>query len=161
MIVVSDTSPITNLSAIGCFDLLHALFGEIHLPRQVVDELSAFGQRWPGADEVENADWVHIHEVDNPALLQALLRDLDAGEAAGIVLALNLNADLILIDERDGRHAAERLGLNVVGTVGLLIQGKASGFLMEVRPKLDALREAAGFYLSDSLYHEVLRLAQE
>lgn len=70
MIVISDTSPITNLSAIGCFNLLHSLFDEIHIPRQVMDELHGFGQRWPGADEVEFADWVHVHDVSNVVLLQ-------------------------------------------------------------------------------------------
>ncbi len=161
MIVVSDTSPITNLSSIGCFQLLQVLFGEVHLPRQVRDELSASGHRWPGADEVDTASWVHIHEVGNSALLQTLARDLDSGEAAGIVLALDLHASVILMDERDGRRAAERLGLKTVGTVGLLIEGKSKGFLTDVRSKLDGLRNIAGFYLSESLYQEVLRIAGE
>lgn len=89
------------------------------------------------------------------------MRDLDIGEAAGIVLALDLNADLILMDERDGRHAAARLGLNVIGTIGLLIDAKARGLLTHIRPKLDALREIAGFYMSDALYQEALRLTNE
>lgn len=161
MIVVSDTSPITNLSAIGCLNLLRDLFGEIHLPKHVVDELHAFGQNWPGASEVANAKWIHIHDINDQALLQTLLRDLDAGEAAGIVLALDLKADLIVIDERDGRRAAERLGLKMVGTIGLLIEGKNKGVIDAVRPQLDALREAAGFYLSDALYREVLLVTGE
>ena len=161
MIVVSDTSPITNLSAIGCFDLLQSLFGEIHLPEQVRSELNAFGHRWLGADEIENASWVHIHNVGNSALMQTLLRDLDSGEAAGIVLALELKAQLILMDERDGRRAAERLGITVLGTVGILVEGKERGLLNNVRSKLDALREIAGFYLSDTLYREVLRITGE
>jgi len=91
----------------------------------------------------------------------ALCQDLDLGEAESITLALELKADLILMDERDGRHRAIQLGLKPVGVVGVLLTAKARGNVTEVRPLLDALRQQAGFYLGDSLYKEVLRLAQE
>jgi hypothetical protein len=55
MIVVSNTSPLTNLAAIGQFDLLQALFGELHISTGVVNELSFGGGNWPGATEVETA----------------------------------------------------------------------------------------------------------
>ncbi len=140
---------------------MQQLFGEIHLPQQVKDELNAFGRRWPGADEVDSATWVRIHDVGNSALMQTLLRDLDSGEAAGIILALALNSNLILMDERDGRRAAERLGMSTIGTVGILVESKSKGYLQEVRSKLDGLRDIAGFYLSESLYQEVLRITSE
>ena len=91
----------------------------------------------------------------------ALCQDLDLGEAESITLALELKADLILMDERDGRHRAIQLGLKPVGVVGVLLTAKARGHVTKVRPMLDALRQQAGFYLGDSLYKEVLRLAQE
>jgi hypothetical protein len=161
VIVISDTSPITNLSAIGKFDLLHALFGEVYIPTQVRDELNAFDSSWPGADEIDQASWVHIAEITNLTLFQTLQRDLDAGEAASIVLALELNADVILMDEREGRHAAARVGLEVVGILGILLAAKTQNHIAQVRPLLDALRQDAGFYIDDKLYEEVLRLAQE
>ena len=94
-------------------------------------------------------------------LIMALCQDLDLGEAESIALALELKADLILMDERDGRHRAIQLGLKPVGVVGVLFTAKARGHVTKVRPLLDALRQQAGFYLGDSLYKEVLRLAQE
>lgn len=81
MIVVSNTSPLTNLAAIGHFDLLRRLFGEIHISQGVWEELNAGGLRHPGNQEVENAAWVHRHRVVSQALVHALRRDLDLGEA--------------------------------------------------------------------------------
>jgi predicted nucleic acid-binding protein len=113
MIVVSNTSPLTNLSAIGHFDLLHHLFGEIFIPEGVWSELNAKGKRWPGSLEVENSAWIFRKLVHDQPLVTALERDLDQGEAESIALAIDLKADLVLLDEREARHAARRLGLSI------------------------------------------------
>jgi uncharacterized protein len=161
MIVVSNTSPLTNMAAIGQFDLLRRLYGRLHIARGVWEELNAEGERWPGRDEVATADWIERHEVKNQALVTALQRDLDRGEAESIALALELGANLVLLDEKEGRRAAKRLGLRVVGVVGVLLEAKAGRAVDALRPHLDALRQTAGFYLSKSLYHHALMLAGE
>ena len=161
MIVVSNTSPLTNLAVIGQFGLLQSLYAELHIAHAVWDELSASGKRWPGGDEVATANWIEQHPVQNQALVAALRRDLDRGEAETIALALELDAGLVLLDEQEGRHAAQRLGLRVVGTVGVLLEARASGAIDTVRPHLVALRQTAGFYLSQSLYQYALELAGE
>ncbi len=81
MIVVSNTSPLTNLAAIGQFALFHQLYGRLHIAEGVWEELNARGQHWPGRDEVAAADWIERHTVQNQALVTALRRDLDRGEA--------------------------------------------------------------------------------
>jgi predicted nucleic acid-binding protein len=106
MRVVSNTSPLTNLAAIGQFDLLHELYVEVHIADGVWQELNAREQRWPGRDEVAAANWIERHTVQNQALVTALRRDLDSGEAETIALALELSAGLVLLDEQEGRHAA-------------------------------------------------------
>ncbi len=161
MIVVCDTSPITNLAAIGQLTLLRELFGEIYVPKEVRSELNAYGMHWPGAEEIDQATWVCICEVENAPLFLALQRDLDPGEAASIAVALSMNATLILLDEMDGRRAAQRMGLSVLGTLGVLLSAKSKKLIANVRPLLDALRSDAGFYIGSVLYNEVLRLAQE
>lgn len=95
MIVVSNTSPLTNLAAIGQFHLLRQLYGEIHIPHAVWDELNAQGVAWPGRDAVEAASWVYRDDVKNATAVTALLDDLDRGEAEAILLALELGADLL------------------------------------------------------------------
>lgn len=161
MIVASNTSPLTNLAAIGQFDLLHRLYGQVHIAHGVWEELNAGGKRWPGCGEVAKANWVERHVVQNQALVAALQRDLDRGEAETIALALELDADLVLLDEKEGRHAAQRLGLRVVGVVGILLEARSNGAIDVVRSHLDALRQSAGFYLSASVYQHALSLADE
>ena len=161
MIVVSDTSVLTNLAAIGQFDLLFRLYSSVHVAPGVLAELNAGGKPWPGSKEVDNAEWIRRHEVGNETLVTALRSDLGRGEAESIALALELGADLILLDEREGRHAAQRLGLNTVGIVGILLEAKARGFIGAIRPPLDALRTGAGFYLGEALYLTVLAEAGE
>jgi predicted nucleic acid-binding protein len=161
MIVVSNTSPITNLAAIGQFDLLRQLYAGLHIPDAAWDELGARDKRWPGRDEVSAADWIERHTVQNNTLVLALRRDLHAGEAECIALALELSADLVLMDEQEGRRAAQRLGLRVMGVVGVLLEARAQQAVDGVRPHLDALRQTAGFYLSDAVYEHALSLADE
>ena len=161
MIVVSDTSPLTNLAAIGEFRLLRLLYEKLYIAPTVWQELSAGGKHWPGRADVAAADWIERYPVQNQALVTVLRRDLDRGEAETIALALEINAGLVLLDEREGRRAAQRLELDVVGVVGILLEAKAGGAIDVVRPHLDALRRTAGFYLSGSVYQHALALAGE
>jgi predicted nucleic acid-binding protein len=99
--------------------------------------------------------------VNNKSLVDALRLDLDFGEAETIALAIQLQADLVLLDEQTGRRAAQYLNLTVMGVVGLLMRAKKLGLLDEMRPQFDNLREYAGFYLSQSVYEHALQLADE
>jgi hypothetical protein len=89
----------------------------------------------------------------------ALRRDLDRGEAASIALALGLNADLLLLDERDGRHAAQRLDVQHMGVLGVLLEAKSNGLIEAIKPHLEHLRQTAGFYLNEAIYQKVIDLA--
>lgn len=161
MIVVCDTSPLTNLAAIGRFDLLQRCFGTLYIADAVWDELHAGDARHPGRTEVETESWIRRRSVENRPLVQALRRDLDAGESETIALAIELNAAVALIDEREARRAAARFGIRVLGVLGILLDAKARGYIGRIRPSLDALRNDAGFYLSADLYHRVLDLANK
>ncbi len=114
MIVVSNTSPLTNLAAIRQFELLRLLYAHIHIPEAVREELHSENTQWPGSTDVAAADWVEIHTVRNRSFVHVLQRDLDLGESESIALAVELGSDMVLIDEKEGRHAAQRLGLNVM-----------------------------------------------
>ena len=145
MIVVSNTSPIIALAGIGQLDLLRAVHGEILVPDAVFDEITVAGAGQPGAREVAAAEWIKRRPALDAPLVNALSLELDAGEAQAIALAVEVRADLILLDERRGRRAAQRLGLTIAGTLGVLIAAKDRGVLAHVRPMLDALRADAGF----------------
>lgn len=161
MIVVSNTSPLTNLASISLFPLLKELYGHIYIAEGVWQELNAYGKAWPGSIDVANADWITQFAPKNQQAILALRRDLDRGESETIALALELDADIVLLDERDGRSTAQRFGLNVVGILGILIEGKNNNHVAQVKPHLDALRQQAGFFIHQNLYDQVLKIVNE
>jgi uncharacterized protein len=134
MIVVSNTSPLTNLVAIGQFDLLRQLYGEVQIAAGVLGELKARGRHWPGYDETIRSSWIKQHTIHNHDLIAVLLRDLDEGEAATLALAVELGAELVLMDERDGRRFAQRLNLRPVGVVGIFTRGEKSRIIKPHSP---------------------------
>jgi uncharacterized protein len=116
---------------------------------------------WPGREEVDVATWIVRDRVPESHLLAELMADLGPGESEAIALALELKADLVLLDEKEGRRKAHRVGLRVMGVGGVLLAAKAQRHLAEVRPCLDGLRQIAGFYLSESVYQARLAAAEE
>lgn len=99
--------------------------------------------------------------MSNRELVLALIRDLDQGEAESIALAIELEADLLILDEREGRRLAKRFGLNVTGVLGVLLEAKAADLIQEVRPLVQELRDRAGFYLSEDVQQLICKLAGE
>ena len=89
------------------------------------------------------------------------MQELDLGESEALALALEIRADLILIDEAAGRAMAKRMGVPFIGVFGVLLEAKRSGLIGAVLPLLDRLQNDHGFYLSAPVRDEVLRLAGE
>jgi predicted nucleic acid-binding protein len=154
--IVSNASPLINLARIRSLDLLHQLYGKLLIPKAVWKEIVVEGAGQPGAEEVKSAEWITVQAVANHSLVLALRQELDAGEAETIVLALEQKADILLMDERLGRETARHLGLRYTGLIGVLIEAKRKGLLNAIKPQLDALRNDAGFRMSDTLYTRVL-----
>jgi len=99
--------------------------------------------------------------VPNPAWVRLLRAELDEGEAEAIVLAYEMGAGVVLLDERDARRTAERMGLRVLGTVGILVWAKRTGRVESLRADLDALVGRGRFRLSQALRDRALREAGE
>lgn len=156
MIVVSDSSVLINLAGLQKLDLLNALYGQLIVPESVWEEVVTRGHGKLGTSAIQAAEWIEVRSVKNLALVHSLRQDLDAGEAEAIAVAVETEADLLLIDERLGRATAHYFGLRYVGLVGVLIAAKRRGLIATVKPDLDRLRNEIGFYLSDTLYQRVL-----
>lgn len=124
MIIVSDTSPITSLSAIGKLNLLQQIYGTIIIPQAVYEEMAEVGYPVPGANEVTTLSWIETRQVKNQILVAQLQSELDRGESEAIALAIELNSDLLIIDENPGRSVANRLGINFIGILGILLIAK-------------------------------------
>ena len=161
MIVISDTSPVINLAAAGQLDLLKKLYGKVIIAQAVYDEIVVTGAGQAGAKEVESANWIEVKEVANHTLIASLQLELDKGESESIALALESNADLLLLDERKGRAIASRLGLKFIGLLGVLVEAKQKGHISAVKPVVDDIIAKAGFWISQELYKRVLESAHE
>lgn len=161
MIVVSDTSPINNLAAIGALDLLKELYGTVVIPEAVYQELTDPDFPVAGATEVQTLEWIQTQAVSNRVLIEALSSELDPGESEAIALALEIKADQVLIDERRGRLVAARLDLRYTGILGVLVEAKAQELIVAVKPLLDALMSQAGFWIAKPLYESVLVFVEE
>lgn len=161
MIVVSDTSAINNLAAINQLHLLQQLYGTVLIPEAVYLELNEPSFPVAGASEVKTFDWIQIRIVGDRNLIKAFRNELDAGEAEAIALAIETQAERILIDERQGRLIAARLNLRYTGILGVLVEAKSQGLIAEVKPLLDALINQAGFWVAEPLYKRVLRFVDE
>lgn len=153
MIVVSNASPLINLAVVRHLELLHQLYGSLKIPKAVSEEITRANQQVPS--------WIDTQLVSNQALVTALLLELDPGEAEAIALAIELPADLLLMDERIGRRVAARFGLKFTGILGILAEAKSKGLIPAIKPIIDDLRFKAGFWVSDSLYQRVLQASGE
>lgn len=161
MIIVSDTSPINNLAAINHLHLLHQLYGMVFIPEAVYRELTDPNFPVAGATEVQTFDWIQTRTISDRTLVEALSNELDVGEAEAIALAVEMQAEQVLIDERRGRLVASQLNLRYTGILGVLVEAKSKGLIAGVRPLLDALINEAGFWVAEPLYNSVLQLVNE
>lgn len=156
MNVVCDSSALMHLAAIGHLELLRKLFSEIHVPEDVYDEVVGQGAGKPGAAEVAGAGWIKHHAVTNTPAIRAMRLELDPGEAACIVLAGEIGADLTILDDGEARARAELQGLRITGTVGVLLAADARG-MVHFPETLRRLLES-GFWLSSSEQQRVLSI---
>lgn len=161
MIVVSDASPIISLSSVGRLDLLTQLYEQIIVPASVLEEIAISDPDRPGVREVRHAEWLSSEIPQNRVLVRALEGELDRGEAEAIALAIEVSADFLIVDERRGREVARRMGVRVIGVLGILIEAKSRGFIPAVAPILEALLTEAGFRISPNLYRRVLEASDE
>ena len=158
MLVVSNTSPILNLAIIGQLELIRQQFGQVQIPLAVLSELKVFEDR-PGSKEIQAAvdmGWIEVQEVSSQLSVQVLQQVLDRSESEAITLAIDLKADRILLDERDGRKIAKSLGLKVTGVLGILLRANQEGELSSFSGAINALIRTAGFRISPELLAKVL-----
>lgn len=154
MIVVSDTSVITNLLQLGQLSLLKELFKNIIIPQKVFDELA----RIPKQIEIINENaWIEARQISDEAHFKKLIRTLDTGEAEAIVLAIELKTNAL----KKGRRIAQEYGITITGLLGILIEAKADNLIKEVKPILDRLIFEMGFRISPKLHQNILERVDE
>jgi len=156
--VVADSSPLIALAKIEQFHLLRRLFERIVVPDAVWIEVVVRGEGKPASALVLSAHqegWIQRQRARNVLAVTLLRANLGPGEAEAIVLAQEIKAMWVLLDDDLARAYATGIGLRVKGTVGVLLAAYQAGFLSDLRGTMDELR-AKGFWLSERVYQRIL-----
>ena len=159
MIVISDTTPLITFMKAEQLEILHQLFGEIVIPEAVYKELTS-NELFPNeASLIQKSSFIRIVRVGNAGAVSILRRatGLDLGESEAIVYADEQQADLLLMDEVQGRRVAMDMGLKIMGSVGVLINAFRSGALtaQETEQAFDRIRKA-NRHISERLLQDAL-----
>lgn len=151
MRAVSNSSPLIALEKIHQMELLRDLFSTVTVPPAVALEI---------APTVELPSWIQVYPLRSMVDSRTVRSSFGPGESEAISLSLELRPDRVILDDEPARRLAQKLGLNVIGTLGLLLSAKRHGLIPGLRPQLDAL-VATGFFIGPELYDQVLDLAGE
>ena len=144
-IVVADSSCLIVLERVGELSLLEKLFGRVRVTEQVKVE---FGELLP--------DWFDVVKAADVEMLKSLQLNLDKGEATSIAYCLEQTQEcLLIIDEKKGRRVAVELGLEIVGTLGLIIRARESALIDSAKKILDRM-QAADFRIAPNLRQNIL-----
>ncbi len=151
--IVSNATPIVSLTVINRLEFLEEIFKKIYIAEAVYDEITS--ARYPGYKELSGR-FFEVKRIKNRESLDPLLNDLDLGEAESILLASEIKADALIMDERSGYKIAQKRGLPVIGTLTVLLMAKKRGMINEVKPILDQMIQKGRWY-SKYVYNYFLK----
>jgi len=157
---ICNTGTIIALSMIDRIDILRHIFELIAVPEEVHKEILEGGARNAGLANYRKAQWIRVVALSSP--VDPLLRtSLDPGEAAVIGLARELNANVVVVDERKARKIARTVyGLHVIGSARALVEAKRRGLLDKIGSELQTMRDG-GYWIGDSIVDAALKSAGE
>lgn len=159
MIVIADTTPVISLLKINRLDLLGKAFGEVLIPDAVYAELTADERFMDKAEMIKRAPYIKSVQVSNPESVRILrmATGLDQGESEAIVLTDERKADILLMDEAKGRTVSGKIGITVMGTIGILISCYEDALISseEVRRCIDSL-QSSGRHIGERHYRKLL-----
>ena len=154
--VIANTTPLIALANINRLELLRELYGTIIVPQAVIDEII----REPAKQRVRNAAWIKVEAIRDPSQKDFFRARLHAGEVEVMILAREQKADLVIMDDDAAKKTAKFLGLNVTGTLGILLKAKTEGYLEKVGPIMDEMI-LDGLFIGDTVKSYVLKEAGE
>ena len=162
-LVVSDTSPVSALVVMGWLDWLRRRWQVVHVPEMVWQELRRRSSPadWETLEDARCQGWLRVVTMADFPPLPPQAADLHAGECEALALARELQAQWLLMDEREGRLVAQSMGIKVTGTVGVVLWARVEGLIPSVREALLGLRQQAGFFLKTDLIEAAAREAGE
>jgi len=160
-LIISNTTPLINFSSIERLDILYKLFGVIKIPPAVNTELLEKVKIFPKLQLALESPNILVLKLNDEKISTFLNIDLHLGESECIALALENKAQLLLLDEIEGRRVALYHKIKFIGIVGCLTLAKQKKIISEVKPVLDEIIEKGNFWLSEKLYLDVLKTNSE
>lgn len=151
MKVISNSSPLIALSEIGKLNLLNELFGEVIVPDAVEKEV--YGEK-------PSPKWIKVSSVTQRLASHILESGLGPGESEAVCLSMEIDADILILDDLNARRVAEKLEINITGTLGILLLAKEKNLIKSIKPLMEELVKG-DFRISDELYEDMLDLAGE
>ena len=145
--IVSNTTPISNLLHIDEISVLNRLFSAVNIPEAVADELNVVFSSYEQWQECLEREQIIIQSVSNTIFVKQLMPFLHRGEAEAICLSLEKKAKLCLIDDKDAGAIAQMHDLLVTGTLGILLKAKKTGLISTVKQLIDKLRSEHHFWI--------------
>ena len=159
MNVVCNTSPLLLLAKIQQLVLLAQLYQTIRIPLAVLAEVHGKADEATAQIQAITSASPFVVEGATPTTLARLPAALGAGEREALALAVDTAADLVILDDQEGRRLARTLGLAVTGTAGVLVEAYTRGLMPSLRAELDRLRHA-GWWITDAFYHRLCQLEE-
>jgi len=148
------------LAIIDQLELLRVIFDDVIIPKSVYDEVIINGKNKSGYAELARINWLKVIAINNIVMKRAMMAKLDEGEAEVIILASELRTKMVCIDEVAGRRYARFMGLDVIGTLGILLIAKNKGTINEIKPLIDKMIDSH-IYIRKELYYDILTRANE
>lgn len=147
--IIADASCIILFHKIDFLFILNALFGTVVITTEI---LSEFGETLPA--------FFHIQNPGNSNFQRLIEKSIDKGEASAIELAVELPGSLLIIDDLKGRKFAQKIGLNITGSLGILLEAKLSGIITSVKPILVEIHKT-NFRITQEFEEKILKRAGE
>ncbi|MDF5719309.1 MAG: DUF3368 domain-containing protein [Rhizonema sp. PD37] len=140
MKVIVNATPLIALSLINQLELLNKLFDQVFVPLAVYQEVVIQGSGQPGSAELASIKWIQVQAPRTSSIIEPLLLGLDKGELQVLLLAQEIQADWVIIDERLGRRIARAMNLPVKGTVGIMLAAYHAGLVSKTQA-LEAIQQ--------------------
>ena len=157
MIVVADSSALIALATCECLDVLEGIYDKVIVPQAVFDEVTIKGKSQ--SKKLEDYLGKRVVDIDLRHFIIEIGR-LGNGEIEAMALYKQLSADFLLIDDGRARKVAKFNGINVIGSLGVLLIAKEKGLIKKIKPALNAIRNSE-IFMNENLLNKVQRLAGE
>jgi len=158
--VIVNTTPIISLCHIEKLDLLKKLYGTVIIPKAVYDEICVKSDSVAKNELNKSLDWIKIIEIKNKTAKELYKSQLHDGEVEVMILGKEINASLLIIDDKNAKKHAKYLGFNVTGTLGVLIKAKKENYVQSIKPLIDKLL-ACNIYIDSKIIEYCLKEAGE